>query len=266
MSTADTFPCPVTKGRKHEATWLSGFCSGGTAHDRCSGVYTHPCGCTVSCRCAEPGHPDDRPHPCQETTVVLPDPFTVPSDQVAVAQNPPSSEVENRQPDKPWRTGTGAGAAPLEVMVRAFAMAAGDLHLHDDRYEDYDETAVLALLGILRASVKRAGELDALLVTHLHEHGTWGRRIVDGLGEVRTYRRPKSVRWDERGTAEAVIEYHMEQTGGEQPDPMTVVAWLLEAASIDYYRTTALQAMGIDPEEFRHKEKGTRAVDVPVPD
>lgn len=280
MSAVDTFPCPVTKGRKHEATWLSGFCSGGTAHDRCSGVYTHPCGCTVLCRCDAPGHPDDRPHPCQETTVVLPDPFTIPTEpgldgpegwraepeQAAVAQNGPSSEVANREPDKPWRTGTGAGAAPLEVMVRAFAMAAGDLHLHDDRYEDYDETAVLAMLGILRASVKRAQELDALLVTHLHEHGTWGRRIVDGLGEVRTYRRPKSVRWDERGTAEAVIEHHMVELGGEQPDPLLVLSWLLEVAAIDYYRTGALKALGIDPEDYRHSEKGTRAVDVPVPD
>jgi hypothetical protein len=167
---------------------------------------------------------------------------------------------------RPWVDGTGLPPIPISSAVTVFAQAAGDLHRTTDRLEHYDETAVIAMLGIIRAAVRRAADLDALLVGQLHDHGTWGRRLVDGIGEVRTYRRPKNVRWDERGTAEAIIDVKMEERGGEVPEPGEVVAWLLEAASIGYYRTGALKALGIDPEDYRHSEKGTRAVDVPVPD
>lgn len=180
---------------------------------------------------------------------------------------PQSGDWHQHSPrERPWVDGTGAGEAPLEVMVRAFAMAAGDLHMSDDGPDDYDETAALAMLGILRAAVRRAGELDALLVAHLHEHGTWGRRLVEGIGEVRTYRRDSQVKWDERGTAMAVIGARMEEVGGELVDPGQIVSWLLEAAAVDYYRITALRSLGIDPEDYRTRQKGTRAVDVPVPD
>lgn len=288
--------CPAHKGVTHAPTWLSGFCgtnTGGVAtdglHDRCPADYTHPCGCTVPCRCPAVGHPGDRPHPYEETPV-LPDPFRIPGTDhpEAVVQPPPGpAALQNATTNeagwdrplaetvedwthaiatrRPWVDGTGE-PGDLEVMVRCFAMAAGDLHLSDDGPTDYDETAVLAMLGILRASMKRAAVLDALLVDHLHEHHAWGERIVDGIGQVRTYRRPKNTKWDERGTAYAVLAAKMEETGGEVPDPGVVIDWLLEAAAVDYYRVTALRAMGIDVSEYRHQEKGTRAVDVPVPD
>lgn len=274
----DRIKCPVRKGVTHAPTFLSGHCQVGQLpghqehHASCKGSVTNGCGCVIPCGCTAPGHPIDRPHLYEETPVPLPSPFTIPTAEVA--QNGPSSEVEKREPEtgdwhthktRPWIEGTGEPGS-LEVMVRCFAMAAGDLHLSDDGPDDYDETATLAMLGILRASVRRAGELDALLVAHLHEHGTWGRRLVDGIGEVRTYRRPKNVRWDERGTAMAVVDVKMAELGGELPDPHEVVSWLLEAAAVDYYRTGALKALGIDPEDYRHSEKGTRAVDVPVPD
>lgn len=282
MTTGLVVPCPTVKGRKHDATWLSGWCSAGTDHDRCPGLYTHPCGCTATCRCTAPGHPDDHPHPCQEAPV-LPSPFRVPGTDhpEAVVQPPsnpaPEAVVSPGQPgehgwdvpapkDRPWIDGTGAGAAPLAVMVRAFAMAAGDLHLHDDRLEDYGPEGALALLTVLRAAVKRAGIMDALLVKYIYDHGQRGESLVDGIGRVHVHRRDAKVRWDERGTAHAIIDHHMEDLGGETPDPYVVLDWLLEAASVGYYRVTALRPLGIDPEEYRHKEKGSIAVDVPVPD
>jgi hypothetical protein len=287
----DRIKCPVRKGVTHAPTFLSGHCETGY-HDSCKGTVTNGCGCVIPCRCAVTGHPIDRPHPYEETPV-LPSPFTVPDPKAtehpeavvtplpgpAVVQNATTNEIPGERPlaetvedwthaiatPRPWVDGTGE-PGELEVMVRCFAMAAGDLLRSDDGPTDYDETAVLALLGILRASVRQALKLDALLVDHLHDHGTWGERIVEGIGPVRTYRRPKNTRWDERGTAYAVLAKHMEETGGEVPDPGVVIDWLLEAAAVDYYRVTALRALGIDVDEFRHQEKGTRAVDVPVPD
>lgn len=269
--------CPHRKGKKHQPTFMSGHCETGF-HGSCRGAYTHPCGCTVPCRCTAPGHPEDRPHAYQEDPVPLPDPFTVPDPKAAehpeavVTPQPdaaPTTHWDTTAPTpaaRPWVDGTGAGAAPLEVMVRAFAMAAGDLHLSDDGPDDYDETALWAMLGILRAAVRRAGLLDAVLVKHLYDTTKKGQRLVEGIGQVRVYRRDSKVRWDERGTAMAVIDQHMADLGGEQPDPYVVADWLLEAGAVDYYRVTALRALGIDPEDYRHREKGTIAVDVPVPD
>lgn len=271
-------PCPGSKPKRtHRPTYLSAFCGDGPnhAHGHCPGSYTHPCGCTVPCRCTRPGHPEDRPHPYQETPV-LPDPFTVPDPDVV--QNTTTNEaplgdavadwvdrIEGRQ--RPWVDGTGAPQAPLEVMVRAFAMAAGDLHLNSDPYEDYDETALVAMLGILRAAVRRAGELDALLVKHLWDHYPHGKHHLHDVGEVNTHRRDARVNWDDYGTAEAWVAQKMEEREGVLPDdPMDVVRWLLEVASIGYFRKTPLRGVGLDPQDFYTSEPGTLAVDVPVPD
>ena len=146
-------------------------------------------------------------------------------------------------------------------------MSAGDLHRISDDPDDYDaRTDALTILAVLRAGIRRAQELDALLVKHIYDHGQRGEQLVDGIGRVHVHRRDAKVKWDERGTAMAVVDWHMKQLGGEQPDPYVVVDWLLEAASVGYYRVTALRPLGIDPEDYRHKEKGTIAVDVPVPD
>jgi hypothetical protein len=278
----DRIKCPVRKGVTHAPTFLSGHCTTGY-HGSCHGSVTNGCGCVIPCRCTQPGHPADRPHLYEETPV-LPSPFSVPDPKAAEhpealvtpPQTPPVAGAQplaqtvsdwtgrTTPPDRPWIDGTGE-AGTLEVMVRCFALAAGDLLLSDDGPADYDETAVLALLGILRASVGRAQDLDAILVAHLHEHGTWGRRMVDGIGEVRTYRREAKVDWDDYGTAYAVVDQHIEANGGEQPDPLEVVRWVLEAAAVGYYRKGALRALDLDPQDYYTSEKGTRAVDVPVP-
>lgn len=292
MTAVPTAPIPCTNPptdgrgkpvkREHDPTFLSGFCGAGN-HGLCRGVTVNGCGCVIPCRCTAT-RLHDHPHTYEEPPVVLPDPFTIPDPKAAehpeaivtpqtVHPGVPLHEAVGDWTDRiqprarPWVDGTGEGGAPLEIMVRAFAMAAGDLHQSDDPWEDYDETALTAMLGILRASVRRAQALDALLVTHLHEHHPWGRRLLDGIGEVRTYRRPKSVKWDAYGTAYAVVDHHLAERGGEVPDdPHEVVRWVLDAAAIDYYRVGALEAMGLDVAEYRHQEKGTRAVDVPVPD
>lgn len=262
------------KGRTHRPTILTGHCQSGH-HGSCSGHYTHPCGCVVPCRCTAPGHPDDRRHPFQEEPV-LPDPFTVPTaeeEPAPVAGEQPLPEtVEDWthaiQTRRPWIDGTGEDPAEMQVVVTMFAMAAGDLIAAvSDGPEDYDEQGLMAMLGILRAAVRRAGLLDAMIVKHLWDHHPHGLHHLPDLGEVRTYRRDARVKWDERGTGEAIIDAKMEERGGVLPDdPREVLTWLLEGASIGYYRKTALRALGIDPQDFYTSEKGTLAVDVPIPD
>jgi hypothetical protein len=281
----DRIKCPTRKGVTHAPVTLLGLCASGQ-HGRCPGHVTNGCGCVTYCRCTVPQVHGYNPHPYEEDPVPLPSPFTVPDPKAAehpeavVTPQPsgwaaPTSTLHTTVTDwtdriepraRPWVDGTGEPGT-LEVMVRCFAMAAGDLHKSDDPWEDYDETALLAMLGILRASVRRAALLDDLLVAHLHKHHPWGKRIVDGIGEVNTRRREAKVHWDTYGTAEAVVEAVMAEREGTLPDdPMEPVRWVLEAAAIDYYRKGALRDLGLDPGDYFTKEKGTLAVDVPVPD
>lgn len=261
---------------KVQPPWRSGFCGDDMppeSHRRCD---EHPRSDGVPCIC--PHHHEEEP--------VLPDPFTVPQPDKVVdtptTQEGPGLDVPAGQPatpeghsedwhqhraDPPWTTGTGLPPIPLASAITVFAQAAGDLHRISDDPDEYDPDAALVLLRVLRAAVRRAGMMDALIVKHLYDHGPRGERIVDGVGRAFVHRRDAKVKWDERGTASAVVDAKMAERGYEVPDdPMEVVTWLLEAASVGYYRVTALKAMGIDPDDFRHREKGTIAVDISVPD
>lgn len=293
----DRIKCPVRPKVTHDPTVLLGLCASGQ-HGRCPGMVHNGCGCVITCRCTVPEVHGYHPHPYEEAPPVLPSPFTVPDPKAAehpeALVTPPlpvgfppgvGGDLTSPRPgvqdlaaavvdwtdrikprERPWINGTGEPGT-LEVMVRCFALAAGDLHKSEDPWEDYDETALLAMLGILRASVRRAALLDDLLVAHLHQHHPWGKRVIDGIGEVNTRRRDAKVHWDTYGTAEAVVEAVMAERDGTLPDdPMEPVRWVLEAAAVDYYRKGALRAYGLDPADYFTKEKGTLAVDVPVPD
>lgn len=217
----------------------------------------------------------DRPCICECHQEDIIDSEQTPSDQVEKDATPQVSPVEQDSglrnvtatEEPPWRRGTGLPPLTLADTVHVFAQAAGDLHRISDRSEDYDHEEALLILRTLRAAIRRAQTLDALLVKHLWDHGQRGTQLLDGIGEVRVHRRDARVKWDERGTAEAIVSRKMEERGGETPDdPMEVVTWLLEAASIGYYRLGSLRAMHIDPDDYRHREKGTIAVDLPIPD
>lgn len=277
--------------RTHRPVVHLGLCETAIGHARCVGYYTHPCGCVVPCACTQAGH--EYPHPYEpEDPDVLPDPFTVPtepgldgpdgwrtageqdtSDQGPKDATPQVSPGEQDEDPsawgdakpRPWREGTGLDPISLADTVAAFAMGAGDLHRTTDGPEDYDPTDALTLLTVLRAATRVAGELDSLLVRHIYRHGQRGEQLVDGIGRVFVRRKDVRVKWDQRGTAFAVVDQHMERLGGETPDPRDVVEWLLEAAAVGYYRVTALRALDLDPENYRHREKGDPAVDVPIP-
>jgi hypothetical protein len=127
---------------------------------------------------------------------------------------------------------------------------------------ELDPDEATRILARIRDAGDTVGKIDALLCAHLVGQ-RWGELEVDGLGVVKYRRTEKRERWDERGAAYAVLETKMAERGGELPDPRDVVDWLLEAASVGYFRKTALRSMGIDPGDYHHSERGNPAVDLP---
>lgn len=128
--------------------------------------------------------------------------------------------------------------------------------------DELDAEEATRLLARIRQGVGTAKDFDALICARLIRE-RWGPHEIAGLGIVKYRRTAKSERWDERGAAFAVVAAKMEERGGEMPDPAEVVEWLLEAASVGYFRKTSLRAIGIDPNDYYHSEKGNPAVDLP---
>lgn len=129
--------------------------------------------------------------------------------------------------------------------------------------DELDADEATRLLARIREGVSIAKAFDTLICTRLIRE-RWGEQEVEGIGIVKYRRTAKSDRWDERGAAFAVVAAKMEERGGVVPDdPAEVVDWLLEAASVGYFRKTALRTMGIDPADFHHSERGNPAVDLP---
>jgi hypothetical protein len=85
------------------------------------------------------------------------------------------------------------------------------------------------------------------------------------LGVVSVRRTAKATKWDHETTASRVIDAHMEQLGGEQPDPVAVASWLLAAGSVNYWRVGVLEDLGVDPddEDLRWKESGNPKIAYP---
>lgn len=106
-----------------------------------------------------------------------------------------------------------------------------------------------------RAALSAAEEFLAKHVAHVWQ-GKWTDQLtVDGVGRVQPYR-TYNDRWDHDEIVDQVVAAHMEETGGEVPDPMTVVRWLLSAAHVDYWRGGKLKELGVDVDDVRHREYG----------
>lgn len=154
-------------------------------------------------------------------------------------------------------------ALSLEQAAELFAAAAELLAAVEQPLEDLTGDELTKLLARIRDAVSVVDKLDALICARL-VRDRWGTHEVDGLGVVKYRRTARLERWDERGAAFAVVAAKMEERGGVVPDdPREVVEWLLEAASVGYFRKTALRAMHIDPNDYWNAEKGNPAVDLP---
>lgn len=134
-----------------------------------------------------------------------------------------------------------------------------------DGIEGLDQAETLLRLRQMQRLSWLLGTVQSELTRHAYQSGRRGHQLVEGLGRVRVYRTDSRTRWDERGAAQAVIDYKMavEHPDGTMPPPWEVVEWLLEAGAVDRWRTTVLRAWGIDPDDLSERVKGKPAVALP---
>lgn len=148
--------------------------------------------------------------------------------------------------------------------------------LHDDAdglnvalkgYAPEDWRDAVRLLHRLRTAVGTLRDLDASLVQWLYLHGEHGmHQHIDGVpGEFAITRGRTKERWAAPEAVQAYVETQLERTG-EVPDPLQVVAWVLEvlpATQSTSLRKTPLKDAGLDLSEYYWSEPGTLQVSTP---
>lgn len=102
-------------------------------------------------------------------------------------------------------------------------------------------------------------------------HDAWGQdfktpRVVEGVGVIRAFRGKDRKSWEHEALVRDVVDAHLAQLDGEIPDPFTVAGWIREAAGIGYWKTGALNALGLDADEFCESSPGRRTVSISTND
>jgi hypothetical protein len=136
-----------------------------------------------------------------------------------------------------------------------------------DALTDLEPEHAMIVLDRLRSAVWHARTVDDALVRHIYDHAPKGHQVVDGVGAVHVGRSAARPRWDEQGALQYVLDAKLETyctaNGGELPNPETVIRWVLEVASIGYFRKGALRALGVPLDEVFTSEPGRPKVDLP---
>jgi hypothetical protein len=126
-----------------------------------------------------------------------------------------------------------------------------------------DTTRVLHEIQMARKTLQASEEF---YINHIHEKWPGGDyRVphhVQGVGVVRAFRGKDRKTWQHEALVHAVVDKHLAAADGEIPDPFTVAGWIRECAGIGYWKTGALKAIGIEPDEFCESTKGTRTVSI----
>lgn len=170
------------------------------------------------------------------------------------AAEEPCEQTETADPD--------AGTPEHAVgMVRDVAEA---LDVVMAGYEPDDWRDAVRLLHALRRGIERLRTVDAHLVRWLYFHGEHGQhQTLDGVGPFSITRTRAKERWDVQGTARDYVEAKIGETGGEMPDPLQVVSWVLEVVSSSACRKTAVRAAHLDVEDYYSSEPGNPQVSLP---
>lgn len=126
---------------------------------------------------------------------------------------------------------------------------------------------VLHHLRLARATAQVTEEaLTKWIATAWREVGIRDPQEVEGIGVIDVRRGKERKAWDHEGLGPAVIDANLQLAGGEIPDPFTVARWVLAAAAPSYWRTTALKAIGIDPDEWCESKPGRVSVQITTHD
>ena len=234
----------MTTTKTDDRPWLSGFCNpthDHASHDRCPRHMPRGSGPRAGTPCACPCH------------------------------TPPEPDAANTTPD----------AAPPTVND-------AETRLHTDlideallNLEDAIRGLNVALLGMPSLDFDTAAEMlaredtarAALAVIHesmtLHTWKARGDRYGDvvhpTLGTIGVRRGKNRKEWQHDALAGAVVDAHMDATGGELPDPDTVRTWITDAAGISYWKVTALKELGIEVEDYCATLPGKPGVSITRP-
>jgi len=132
-----------------------------------------------------------------------------------------------------------------------------------------DEKALVVLLADLRDARQKLHQLESIVEAATARAMTDKRLELPALG-ILAERKGGSVytRWDHpRVAAQVARRYAVDAQSGEIDETLAEVAehlatWLLDVAHVDYWRTTALRAIGLNPDTYATKERGRRTVHI----
>lgn len=166
-----------------------------------------------------------------------------------------------RDLDKP-RTDIRMIAKVRDLRERADNFLTDDL---DDLSCD-DAVRVLHEIQMARKALQASEEF---LTERVHE--AWGQdyktpRVVPGVGVVRAFRGKARKAWEHEALVHNVVDAHLSQLEGEIPGPFIVAGWIREAAGFSYWKAGALNALGIDPDDFCESSPGRRTLSITTDD
>lgn len=138
--------------------------------------------------------------------------------------------------------------------IRVSADAVLTFPLEDIGWED--AVRVAAELKAAREAVGAAEEFLAKHAAHVWPSSWRDEQHIEGVGSCQPYRTKARVKWDHDGLVKAVVQRHVESTGGEVPDPLEAVRWITDAAQFAYWRTRHLTELDIEADDYRSSERG----------
>lgn len=228
---------------------LSGFCNptlprtdAYDPHQRC-----HGCDCRAP-RC-----------PCNPETVmteITPDPDLAAAARAAAARGEQGRvdalPVTDENPMTPEDHVDWLGAT-AELLDEALA-----------GYSPEDWTDAVRLLHALRKPIETLRRIDSNLSTWVYLHGEHGlHQQIEGIpGRVNVTRGRSKEKWAGKEAATAYVEAQITAIEGELPDPLQVVEWVTDVASIGYCRKGKLREAGLDVDDFYESLPGTISVSI----
>lgn len=175
-----------------------------------------------------------------------------------------AAEVLAQMPDDPFPSEPGP-------YVENAATAAAGLSRVLGGYSPEDWRDAVRLLREVRRVKETIARADDTLSRWLYLHGEHGIHLrVDGIpGDVGITRGRSKERWAAPEAVRDYVEAQIVANDGEVPDPLQVVAWVLDvlpSGTSTSCKKTALRNAGLDVEDYLTSEPGSIRVDLPRED
>lgn len=152
--------------------------------------------------------------------------------------------------------------------VAGFAAAVEELNTSALGSDVLPWTDAVTLLAAIREARKIAQTVESNLevrAAKAMQAAGEKQAELDGVGVVEWRRGSGSKSWASEQVAGDVLGAQLRRVGGELVDPFTVRDWLLEAAHVDYWRTTVLRDLDLDPDDYCERTPGRLTVQITHP-